>query len=282
MTIGRLGRAFVLPAGAALLAVMLPGARAQDAKADLRVYLLDRRVATSPTDTAASLTVKYRNGRGETLLLARVTGDHPSGESSVGMIRGLVGSPAFVEVFWNGDQGSAGPASAGDRARDTLRQAHQGPYFTALLPESRIGEIVSAWITVRRGASSWTSEEFQRPSAPAEPDGAVLGAVDRTLRTIQERVTQGTTFMMLNPQAVLVTSELAKLAPTGFMDDSGVFENDRQGCLGLSRAMENSVAFGEWGRVAMLSLQCQPRVRSMESFRLEPAHPEVPTLDHQP
>ena len=282
MTIGPLGRIWILPAVAALLAAVLPGARAQDARADLRVYLLDRRVAASPADTAASLTGRYRNGRGETLLLARVAGDHSSGGSSVGMIRGLVGSPAFVEVFWNGDRGSAAAPAAGDRARDTLRQAHQGPYFTALLPESRIGEIVSAWITVRRGDSSWTSEEFQQPSAATEPDAAVLAAVDRTLRTIQDRVTQGTTFMMLNPQAVLLTSELAKLAPTGFMDDSGVFENDRQGCLGLSRAMENSVAFGEWGRVATLSLQCQPRVRSMESFRPEPAHPEVPTLDHQP
>lgn len=135
---------------------------------------------------------------------------------------------------------------------------------------------------MRRGDVSWTSEEFQGPSARAESDEELLAAVDGTLRTLQDRVNEGATFMMLHPQAVALIAELAKLAPAGFRDDRGEFESERQWCLGVARAIDNSVAYGDWGQVATFAQQCRPRVRSMEALRREPERPEVPTLDHQP
>jgi hypothetical protein len=279
-----------------------PGARAQEEQrpsAGFRVYVIDRAApGRSLEDVAVSLTVRYRTGRGETLLLSRVTEDpgaRGAGDApAAGAIRGLVGSAEYVELYWTGRTGGEprpkSEAPRGERpsgralppARDVLAKAHRGAFFTADFPGSRVIEAAAAWVTVRRGSESWTSEEFQGPSAPAEPEGATLAAVDRTLRTIEERSGVGATFMMLRPQVVLLIAELAKLAPAEFMDDSGAFGEERRRCLAYARAIENSCAYGDWGQVATLSLQCEPRVRAMESLRNEPARPEVPTLDHQP
>jgi hypothetical protein len=288
MTIGWLVRFRILPAALVLIATGIPGARAQDARTSetsgaLRIYLLDRGTpATSLDDVAMSLTVRYRSGHGETVLLARTTAERPSGELPVGSIRGLVGSGGFVEMFWPGGSGATGATAPGEKARDALKRAHRGPCFITSVPDSRFGEVASVWITVRRGDSTWTSEEFQRPTGPAESEGAVLTTVDRTVHGLQDRANEGTTFMRIHPQCVILIAELAKLAPSGFMDDTGAFEFERQTCLGYARGIENSCAYGDWGQVAMLSLQCQPRVRTMEALHKEPEHPEVPTLDHQP
>src|SRR5581483_2860741 len=242
-------------------------------------------------DAAASLTLRYRGGRGETVLLARAPGEGSRGEAAEGAIRGLIGSGDFVEIFWGDARARSGSAVPEERrgegrllppARDVLRRAHQGPCFVASIPDSRLGDVTSAWVTVRRGAVSWSSEEFQGPSAPHESDEALLSAVDRTLHSIQDRINEGASFMMLHPQAVILVAELAKLAPAGFRDDRGIFERERQWVLGMARAIDDSVAYGAWGQAAVLSQQCRPRVQSMESLLREPERPAVPTLDHQP
>jgi hypothetical protein len=288
----------IVPAVLLLVAYSRPGARAQDARPSdasgtVRVYVVDRRAGPMAglQDTAASLTLRYRTGRGETVLLARAPGERPPGEGTEGMIRGLIGSGEFVELFWSDGRVPSPSAAPEERhegghplpaARDVLRRAHRGPCFAASIPASHLADVTSAWVTVRRGSVSWSSEEFQGPSAPVESDEALLSAVDRTLHSLEDRVNEGASFMMLHPQAVILVAELAKLAPAGFHDDRGDFERERQWCLGVARAIDNSVAYGDWGQVATLSQQCRPRVRAMESLRHEPERPTVPTLDHQP
>src|SRR5689334_341154 len=98
----------ILPAALILVAYSLPGARAQDARPSegsgmVRVYVVDRRAGPMAglQDAAASLTLRYRSGRGETILLVRAPGERPPGDGAEGAIRGLIGSGEFVELFWN-------------------------------------------------------------------------------------------------------------------------------------------------------------------------------------
>jgi hypothetical protein len=74
---------------------------------------------------------------------------------------------------------------------------------------------------------------------------------------------------------------LARLAPAGFRDSSGAFEQDRQWCLGVARAIDNACAYGEWGRIQNLSLSCGPRVKRMQSMEALPLAPEIPSVDHR-
>jgi hypothetical protein len=287
----------ILPAVLLLVADTRPGARAQEARSSegsgiVRVFVVDRRSGPMANlqDAAASLTLRYRTGRGETVLLRRTSGERPPAEGAEGEIRGLIGSGDFVELFWSDGRTSSGSTAPEDRrepaplppARDVLRRAHHGPCFAASLPAARLSEVTSAWVTVRRGGVAWSSEEFQGPTAPVESDEALLSGVDRTLHTLQDRANDGATFMMLRPQAVILVTDLAKLAPAGFRDDRGEFEHQRQACLGAARAIDDSVAFGDWGLVSSLAQQCRPRVQAMESLRREPERHDVPTLDHQP
>jgi hypothetical protein len=250
-------------------------ARTPDGSQLLRVYLiLDRqRPERIPDDTAVSMTLQSRSGRGETLLLARVAKESADGGS--GAIRGLVGSPYFVEVVWPGAGSKTTPTG------EALRRVHQGPSFVAVVPSSRISEATSATVTVRRGESTWSSEEFQGPALPAETEETALADVERALRTTQERAAASATFMMMKPAVDDLIRALARLAPAGFRDSTGAFEQERQWCLAVARAIDDACAYGKWGQIQNLSLSCGPRLKRMESMEAAPRAPEIPTIDHR-
>lgn len=299
---------------AALLAGALPPARARSQEAAppaqnplVRVYLLGRADLPPITgDVAASLTLQYRSGRGETLFLPRLAPEARVSDGpgpGIGMIRGLVGSRSVVELFWKsevptgaGDSGpraaQESPAAAGAPAtpgpgqapdpRELLRRAHQGPSFAARIPASKLAHVASAWVTVRRGDETWTSEEFQGPSVRKPSEEESLAGVERHLGLLFERAVAGTTFMMVRPQTQLLLRDLAWLAPYGFLDGSGAFEDKRQSCLAMARSMEDACAMADWGRLETLTLQSRPQVQGMEALHRETPRPDVPTLDHEP
>jgi len=241
----------------------------------LRIYLiLDRQHPERvPEDTAVSMTLQSRSGRGETLLLARVAKEPANG--GAGAIRGLVGSPYFVELAWPDGGSKTTPTG------EALRRVHQGPSFVATVPSSRISEAISATVTVRWGESSWSSEEFQGPALPAETEETAMADVERALRTTRERAASGATFMMMKPAVDELIRALARLAPAGFRDSTGAFEQERQWCLAIARASDNACAYAEWGQIQNLSLSCGPRVKRMESMEAVPRAPEIPTIDHR-
>jgi hypothetical protein len=250
-------------------------ARTPDGSQLLRVYLLlDRQHPERiPEDTAVSMTLQSRSGRGETFLLARVA--KAPADGGVGAIRGLVGSPYFVEVVWPG----GGPKSA--PSEDALRRAHQGPCFVANVPSSRIPEATSATVTVRRGESTWSSEEVQGPARSGDAEETAIPDLERALRTIQDRAASGASFMMVKPAVEDLHRALARLAPAGFRDPTGAFEQERQWCLAMARAIDDACAYGKWGQIQNLSLSCGPRVKRMESMEAAPRAPEIPTIDHR-
>ena len=269
------------PLSTALLAgLLLASAGAQesripDGSQPLRVTLiLDwQHPERVPDDTAVSMTLQSRAGRGETLLLARATRSGANGGE--GAIRGLVGSPYFVELSWPGVASKSPPAG------EVLRRAHQGPSFVAMVPSSRISDVTSATVTVRRGDSTWSSEEFQGPALPAETEAAAVADLERALQTIRDRTNAGASFMMVKPAAEDLIRALAKLAPAGFRDSTGAFELERQRCLGVARAIDNFCDYGEWAQIQNLSLTCGPPVKRMQSMETGPRAPDIPTIDHR-
>jgi hypothetical protein len=297
---------------AALLATALApiGARAQDERVAepshlVRVYLVDRRDRLPMNgDVAASLTLRYRSGRGETILLPRIAPEaRGSGESDakIGALRGFVGSRGMAELFWRSDtssgSGAAAPrtrpeasppseaaksAAPSPDPRDVLRRAHQGPFFAASIPASKLSRVASAWVTLRRGDQTWTTEEFQGPSVPKPTDEESLAGVENRLNILRQRADAGTTFMMVRPQAQLLLRDLAALAPYGFLDGTGAFEDRRQSCLAIARAIDDACSAGDWGRLSRLTLECRPVVQGMKELHPAPPRPNVPTLDHEP
>ena len=151
-------------------------------------------------------------------------------------------------------------------AEEVLRRAHRAPSFAAAIPSSRISDIVSATVTVRLGSSTWTSEEFQGPAAPVASEESAVADLERALRTVQERAGNGASFMMLKPAVDHLIRALAKLAPAGFRDSSGAFEQDRQWCLAMARGIDEACDYGNWGQMQTLSLGCGPRVKRMQSL----------------
>lgn len=124
MSTRRLVFSRILPAAFILAAYALPGARAQEARPSeesgtIRVYVVDRRIGSMAglQDAAASLTLRYRTGRGETVLLGRAVAERALGEGAEGAIRGLIGSGEFVELFWGDGRVSSGPGPPRPRAR---------------------------------------------------------------------------------------------------------------------------------------------------------------------
>ncbi|HLY10289.1 MAG TPA: hypothetical protein VKW04_13360 [Planctomycetota bacterium] len=291
-----------------LTALFAGSGRAQEGSMDsqrtVSVYLIDRgNSALKLDDAAACLTIRRRSGTGATVLLARVSPESWTGGANgedIGILRGLVGSPAVVELFWHGSSGRgpreedvpkpradapAPPRPGGPEPkqtqdpRDLIRRAHRGSRFVASLPASQLAEVTSAWVSIRLGSRSWTSEEFGGPSVPEQTEAAVLAEMERLLKTIRDRVNDGASFMNLRPPSVRLVGALAKLSPEGFWEPTGTFEGERQGCLALARSMEDACSRGDWGRMSTLSLQCEPRVRNLASLRKEPERLEVPTLD---
>ena len=98
---------------AALLLAGLAFALADQDKTEtreVRIYLLDRaRTDRDLKDAAAVLTIEQPTGRGRTFLLPRVAKGTPTpGEDRApGMIRGLAGTPYFVELQTGEPAGAA-------------------------------------------------------------------------------------------------------------------------------------------------------------------------------
>lgn len=266
------------------IAVLTGSAAAQDAPASselrtVRVTLVDRQNPERRIeDASASLSLTYRSGRSETRLLTRVPGNE---DAPMGDLRGLVGTGSYVELSWDGARGvpEAAPAQ-GSPAREILRRAHRGPAFIAAFPASRIGEIRSAVVSIRLGSRSWSSEEFPGPSSTVESKEAVLAGVERSFRGLQERVEQGAGYLSVRPALQRLTAQLGRLAPEGFLDETGTFELERQRGLALARALEDASSSADGGRVAALSLQGLPIVQRMKAFK-PAAAPGVPTVDPQ-
>jgi hypothetical protein len=195
------------------------------------------------------------------------------------MIRGLVGTPYFVEWIVEDGKGKAGresprqgvaPGKPGHpapgqalTAEEVLRRAHRGPCFHQKIPAHLLSGPYQATITVRLENETVSSEEFQSPSSP--PKEAVAQAL-RDVDALWNHVEGGAKFMELKPLAQDFMKHLAMLAPAGFADDVGSFEKDRQWCLSRGRAIGRACDEGNTGLVQNLSGQCKPRLHDMQEF----------------
>jgi hypothetical protein len=272
---------------------------------DVRIYVLDR---TTPDrsfkDAAAVLTLSRKSGRGQTILIPRAAKESPplAEGSAPGLIRSLISTPYFVEMDL-GDGMSAPRREQAERpaapakgeksdgapvplaAQEVLRRARKGTWFSRRLPASAFSEPFTATVTIRIGASSFTSEEFQGPRSVDETPEDAAARVDRTLENLRGRAKEQAGFMDLKPAADELIRDLSKLAPAGFEDTSGEIEQHRQWCLALARAIEDSCYQGNTARVQVLSEQCGPRMKEIHGLLEEkrkyepvptPATPETP------
>lgn len=260
---------------------------------EVRIYVLDR---TKPDrdfkDAAAVLTLELPSGRSRTFLLPRVAKGTPTpGEDRAnGMIRGLTGTPYFVEL----QTGEPAPAARQDEpaekrkeegampsGQDVVRRVHnQGAYFVHRIPADLLTGTYTATITIRMGSITFSSEEFQGQKTAVALD-EIATRVDQSLASLKTKAEEQAGFMDLKPAVTKLKRELYQLAPAGFEDGTGAFELDRQWCLALARAIDDACDRGEGGRVLELSQQCGPRLKNMQSMLVrtkkepEPS-PEVP------
>ena len=249
--------------------------RKEEETREVRVYLIDR-IAPDRVykDAVAVLTLERPSGRGRTFLLPRVDmvatpGEKPSGP---GIIRGLPGTPYFVEL----NVGDTAPPAAekheeepkGKEASsgEILRRVHHGAYFAKRIPANLVSEPFTATVTIRMGDLTFTSEEFQGPRTAKDAPEEVAARVDRSLEALTDRARQAAGFMDLRPAVVELTRDLSKLAPQGFEDSTGAFELNRQWCLAHARAIERACYDGNHEQIAELSMKCGPRLNEMTSF----------------
>lgn len=275
---------------------------AQDKPADgtreIRIFLLDRiRPERTTKDAAASLTLERKSGRGETFLLPVATNVPTLPEESVvpGLIRGLISTPYFVEL----DLGEPTPAPRGEETREpepgpeaekangaaaanatltsqeVLRRARKGTWFSRKLPASAFSEPFTATVTIRLGAVTYTSEEFQGPRSAHDTPEEAASRVDRSLEKIQARLDESASFMELKPLVGDLMRDLSKVAPAGFEDASGEVERDRQSCIALARALDNACDRGNNGALMDLSAQFKPRMKTLHA-KLAPTKPKEP------
>jgi hypothetical protein len=269
--------------------------RKEEETREIRVYLIDR-IAPERVfkDAVAVLTLERPSGRGRTFLLPRVDmvatpGEKPSGP---GILRGLAGTPYFVELNV-GD--SAPPAAEKEKEEEPkgtemssgeiLRRVHHGAYFAKKIPASLVSEPFTATVTMRLGDLTFTSEEFQGPRTGKDVPEEIAARVDRSLDALTDRARRAAGFMDLRPAVVELTRELSKLAPQGFEDSTGAFELNRQWCLAHARAIERACYDGNLERIVELSQRCGPRLNEMTSYltrskdkQKEPVkEPEPPT-----
>ena len=243
---------------------------------EVRIYFLDRPVPRRPLKGAvASLTVNKSSSESATYLLPLV--ERPDNAPVSGLIRELVNTPYFVEFVLNDaaapkEPGLLGIVPGGPvhetpgqplNAADVLRRAHAGPCFMKKIPAAMLSGPLRVTISIRLDNQTLSTEEISNEVSP--PADAVSGALEAT-RTMWDRIEGGTTYMELKPVTRDFQKHLTKLARTGFEDDTGKFELDRQWCLGHARAIEK--ACDEWntGLVQMLSKQCEPRLKQMQAF----------------
>jgi hypothetical protein len=245
--------------------------RKEEETREVRVYLIDR---ASPDrvykDAVAVLTIERPSGRGRTFLLPRVDlvatpGEKPAGP---GLIRGLMGTPYFVEL----NVGDTAPAAREKEEEpkdkevssgEILRRVHHGACFTKKIPAGLVTEPFTATVTIRLGDLTFTSEEFQGPRTAKDAPREVAARVDRLLAGLTDRARSGASFMDLRPAVVELTRDLSKLAPQGFEDGSGAFELNRQWCLSQARAIERACYDGNHEQIVELSQKCGPRLSEM-------------------
>jgi hypothetical protein len=275
---------------------------------EVRIFLLDR---THPErtlkDASASLTLERKSGRGETLLFPIETKLPSVPDESVapGLIRGLISTPYFVLLDLGEPPGArrgeearkpeadheaekAAAASAADAplsSQDVLRRARKGTWFSRKMPASAFSVPFTATVTIRLGALTYTTEEFQGPRSPHESPQELASRVDRSLERLQTRAAESASFMDLKPLAGELRRDLSKLAPAGFEDAGGEVERDRQWCLGLARAIDNACDLGNSGAMQQLCLEFKPRMKDLHA-RLGPPTPKeaepVPTPETPP
>lgn len=271
-----------------------PALRAQDRRAgetrDIRVYVIDRAAPDRDIkDAVASLTLDRPSGPGRTFLLHRVAGPHGSAEPAPGLLRGLPGTPYFVELNLGGaaTEPAPEPPEGGNKeptAREILRRVHQGEFFTQKIPAELVSEPFTATITIRLGSLTFTSEEFQGPRSAQDGLEEAAARVGLSLTLLTERSEQLAGFMDLRPVVVELLRDLGRLAPAGFEDGSGVFERNRQWCLAQARAIEQACYEGNTARVAELSRRYGPTLDEMRTAlsrarqKEPPPEPEVPTV----
>jgi len=260
---------------------------------EVRIYVLDRAVPDRNfKDAAAMLTLEQPSGRFKTFLLPRVAKGTPTPDEdrATGMIRGLTGTPYFVELQ-TGEAGAParteepaekGKDGAAPSGQEVLRRVHrQGVYFVHKIPADQLTGSFTATVTIRMGSLTFTSEEFQGPKATVAVD-EVANRVDQSLASLKTKAEEQAGFMDLKPTVTKLRRELAQLAPAGFEDATGAFELDRQWCLALARTIDDACDLGQEARVLELSQQCGPRLKNMQSMLArtkkepEPAAPEVP------
>ena len=242
---------------------------------EVRIYLIDRAAPDRVfKDAVAVLTLERPSGRGRTFLLPRVDMVATPGEnrSGPGLIRGLAGTPYFVELTAGGDAAPAAPEkheAPKDKemsAAEVLRRVHRGAYFARRIPAGLVSEPFTATVTIRMGDLTFTSEEFQGPRGSKDAPEEVAARVDRSLVGLTDRARRGAGFMDLRPAVVELTRDLSRLAPQGFEDTTGAFELNRQWCLAHARAIERACYDGNHEQIAELSLRCGPRLNEMTSF----------------
>lgn len=254
---------------ALLLGLSAVDLRADEETRDVRVYLIDRTVPDRDfKDAVAVLTIERPTGRGRTFLLPRAAKRPGAAAESAGILRGLPGTPYFVEL----SVGEAAPPAKEERtdadpksAREILRRVHENGCFSQKIPASLVSEPFTATITIRLGNLTFTSEEFQGPRSKTDNLEEAGTRVDRTLALLKERAGQDAGFMDLRPAVVELIRDLARLSPAGFEDSTGAFEADRQWCLAQARAIEKACYDGTPSRIIDLAQACGPRLRSMQS-----------------
>ena len=248
--------------------------RKEEETREIRVYFIDR-IAPDRVfmDAVAVLTLERPSGRGRTFLLPLVDrvatpGEKPSGP---GIIRGLPGTPYFVELNVGDTAPPAGenveePKGKEPPAGEILRRVHHGAYFGKRIPAHLVSEPFTATVTIRMGDLTFTSEEFQGPRTSKDAPEEVAARVDRSLEALTDRARRSAGFMDLRPAVVELTRDLSRLAPQGFADSTGAFELNRQWCLAHARAIERACYDGNHEQIVELSLKCGPRLNDMTSF----------------
>jgi hypothetical protein len=272
---------------------------------EVRIYILDRTMPErSVKDAAAVLTLSRKSGRGQTILFPRALKEAPPlpEGAAPGMIRSLISSPYFIELDLGdaatapcvqdsekraapAEEEEAGDAAAPLSSQEVLRRARKGTWFSRKLPASAFSEPFTATVTIRIGTLSFSSEEFQGPRSAHETPEDAAARIDQSLQNLQDRAKDSGRFMDLKPVSDELIRDLSKLAPAGFEDVSGEIERQRQWCLALARAIEDSCYSGNTARIQELCQQSGPRMKDVHELLANrrkgepvptPAAPETP------
>lgn len=244
----------------------------KDQDREVRIYFLDfAEPRRALQDVTASIVIETRSGAATTVLVPLSTAGHAgSSPAPLGAIRGLTGTPYFVELEIPGLPPSEWrPAAEGSprspersklSARQVLSRAHAGPRFSKVLPSTFFKEPFTATITFRLGDETAISEEFQHPSQP--PAQAAAQALE-LFKSIGKQTEAGKPYTDVKPASENLLKELDQLAPAGFQDDSGALERNRQWCLSTARAIEDACDRANPGLILNFSTQALPQMNQI-------------------